>query len=369
MKNFFALNKIYENNEEKILEKFKQICKKGDFILGEEIENLEIQLEKFLNVKKFIGVGNGTDALFLALKTLGIGTGDKVITTPMSYLASTSSIYLTGAEPIFVDVDDSFNINPECIDAVDDSRVKAILPVHLAGNPANMERIMEIANKKSLYVVEDCAQAFGSSIFGKRVGTFGHLNAFSFHPLKILGAFGDAGGLSTNNINLSETVKRLRNHGHTTRDDVSDFSHNMRLDTIQAGILEVLLSGIDDEIKFRQQQVRDYQEALSKLMKHETIKFQYFNTPIEEIGFNFLMIRVDDRTNLMDFLKENGYETKIHYPRLLCDLGPNIRNFKGISIPNARRFSDQIMSLPLGRNFNKSDINSISKLICKFYGI
>jgi dTDP-4-amino-4,6-dideoxygalactose transaminase len=366
-KNFFSIGSKYKNYRKKIHQKINQICSSGQFILGEDLEIFERNISLYLNSKNFIGVGNGTDALYLAIKSLGIGPGDKVITTPMSYIASTSSIYLSGATPIFVDVDESLNISPSAINEVNDKDVKAILVVHLGGNPAEMVSIMKIAKKKSIYVIEDCAQAFGTKLNGKKLGTYGDVNAFSFHPLKILGAFGDAGGISTDIEKLSKKIINMRNHGHITRDDVEDFSHNMRMDTIQAGILNIFLEDIELEIKLRQKQIATYRKKLNSVVNRGSIVFPRLNESLEEISFNFLIIRVRNRDALISFLQNNGYEIKIHYPKLLCDLSAIKIDKNQYPLVNSKIYVNEILSLPIGEGHKMLDIINICKLIIKFY--
>ena len=366
-KNFFSIGLKYQKNKRKIHQKIGNISSKGQFILGEDLEIFERNTAIYLNCKEFVGVGNGTDALYLAIKSLGIGPGDKVITTPMSYIASTSSIYLAGATPIFVDVDESLNISPSAINQVNDPDVKAILVVHLGGNPAEMVAILEIAKKKSLFVIEDCAQAFGTDFNERKLGTYGDVNAFSFHPLKILGAFGDAGGISTNNEKLAKKIITMRNHGHITRDDVNEFSHNMRMDTIQAGILNIFLENIDLEIKLRQKQIAFYREKLIAVVNQGLVVFPRLNESLAAISFNFLIVRAKNRDELIDYIQKNGYEIKIHYPKLLCDLSANKVMNNIYPLVNSKIYVNEILSLPIGDGHKMLDIKNICKLIEKFY--
>mgnify|MGYP001444070758 CR=1 FL=1 len=231
--------------KEELLEAISRVMDHGIFIMGQELDEFESRFAELSGSAYAVGVNSGTDALILALRAVGVGPGDEVITVPNSFLASTSCITLLSAQPVFVDVKDDYNIDPDLIEDAITPRTKAILPVHLTGRPADMDKIMEIAQRRGLQVIEDCAQAVGAEYRGKPVGCFGAVGCFSLHPLKTLNACGDGGVLTTNDEELYQRFKVLRNHGLLNRDECIDWSMNSRLDTLQAAEIHDLLTYIE----------------------------------------------------------------------------------------------------------------------------
>ena len=209
----------------------------SDFILGDSLHSFEKNFSNYLGIDHTVGVANGTDALVLCLRCLGISAGDEVITTPKTYLASASSIHLVGAIPIFADIGDDYNLCPESILKSITNKTKAVVLVHLAGNPAQEQLISDICKSHNIYLISDCAQAAGSFIGDYHVGSFSDFSTYSFHPLKNLSCIGDGGLIATNNSDYAAWLKLARNHGHISRDDSSFFSINSRLDSFQASIL------------------------------------------------------------------------------------------------------------------------------------
>ena len=216
----------HKSLKSEILQAIEEVLNHGMFVLGDEVREFERMFADYCQVKYAVGVNSGTDALILAMKALGIGEGDEVITVPNSFLATASSIVLAGAKPVFVDVRDDYNINPELIEPAITTRTKAILPVHLTGRPADMKTIMEIAGKHNLYVIEDCAQAIGAEYKGKRVGGFGDIGCFSLHPLKNLNALGDGGIITTDQEETYEYILKDQNHGLRNRDECDFLAYN-----------------------------------------------------------------------------------------------------------------------------------------------
>ena len=235
------LKKIIYQLKKEIDNSIQQVINKTDFILGSEVKKFESKFANFLNIKYCAGVSSGTSAIELALRACDIGNGDEVITTPHTWVSTAEAISNVGAKPIFVDIrEDTFNINAELIENKISKKTKAILPVHLYGNPAEMSLIMKIAKKYKLKVIEDVAQAHGAEFEGKKCGTIGDLGCFSFYPGKNLGAFGDAGAIVSNNKYLIEKIKKLRNHGSSkTKNEYDILGNNSRLDGIQAAVLNV----------------------------------------------------------------------------------------------------------------------------------
>ena len=242
---YIHLGEQHRNIKTEILKSIEVLLDNGSFILGEETSRFEARFAALSETKYAIGVGNGTDTMVLTMRALGIGSGDEVITAPNSYLASASSIALAGAKPVFADVKEDYTIDPVCIEKAITSKTKAIIPVHLTGKPADMDAIMAIAVKYNLHVIEDCAQAVGAKYNGKPVGSFGIVGSFSLHPLKNLGACGDAGVITTNDETLNDYLRKALTHGHSSRDAVDFWSFNTRIDNLQAAILNVKFNELD----------------------------------------------------------------------------------------------------------------------------
>src|SRR5690606_19924572 len=241
-----------------------RILKSGQFILGGDVRAFEAEIAAYLGVKHAIGVNSGTDALLIGLRALGVGPGDEVITTPFTFFATAEVISLLGATPVFVDIDpESFNIDPDLIEEKITARTKAIIPVHLYGRAAEMEKIMAIARKHGLKVVEDVAQAMGGEAQGKKLGSIGDVGAFSFFPTKNLGAYGDGGLITTDNDELAELAKMLRAHGSRKKYYNEVLGYNSRLDTLQAAILRVKLPHIDAWNKRRFEAAVRYSDLLA----------------------------------------------------------------------------------------------------------
>ena len=237
----------------------------GQFILGEDLARFEKSFAHLCGTTYAVGVANGTDALFLSMKVLGIGQGDEVITAPNSFLASASSICLAGATPVFADVREDFNIDPEQIRKVISPKTKAIIPVHLTGRPADLDAILSIAQEYHLAVIEDCAQAVCAEYNDKPVGSFGNLGCFSLHPLKNLSACGDGGVITTSNEDLYHQLLKARNHGLRNRDECEFWSYNSRLDNIQAAMLNVKLNKLSEWTARRRKIASYYYERISGL--------------------------------------------------------------------------------------------------------
>ena len=255
-----------------------------------------------------VGVSSGTSALYLTLQCLGIGPGDEVITPANSFLASASSIALTGARPVFVDVGENYNIDPARIETVITAKTRAIMPVHLTGRPADMHGILEIADAHRLHVVEDCAQSVGARFHNQPVGSFGVAGCFSLHPLKNLSAAGDGGVVTTNDAELNEKLRKARNHGLRNRDECEFWSHNCRLDTIQAAMLLVKMKYLDSWIDARRAHAGFYQEHLGGVVQIPV------DRPHERAVYHTFIIMADGRDALQDYLREHGVDTKVHYP-------------------------------------------------------
>ncbi|MDP9225013.1 MAG: DegT/DnrJ/EryC1/StrS family aminotransferase [Actinomycetota bacterium] len=301
---------------DELMKAIEGVLRSGEFILGPNVEAFEREIAEYLGVKHAIGVNSGTDALMISLRALGIGPGDEVITTPFTFFATAESISNVGATPVFVDIEPvTFNIDPELIESAITSRTKAILPVHLYGHPAEMGRVTEIAKAHGLKVVEDCAQAMGAEYAGRKVGTFGQASAFSFFPSKNLGAFGDAGLIATDDDRVAELALMLRAHGSKRKYENEMLGFNSRLDELQAAILRVRLTRLDETNEGRRRLAERYSEWLADS--------EDFTIPAEVEGVRHVYNQYTIRAHRMDRdvvrrdFAEAGISTMVYYPRPL----------------------------------------------------
>jgi len=345
-----------------ITQVFEKILSSGQYVLGEDVEKFEKNISEYLNVKYSLGVNSGTDALFLCLKAYGIGESDEVITAPNSFLATASSIVATGAKPIFVDVADDLNIDPNLIEEKITKNTEAIIPVHLSGKPAQMNPIMEIAEKYNLKVIEDAAQSIGTEYFSKKTGSIGHAGCFSMHPLKTLNACGDAGLITTNDCELYDQLKQLRNIGLKNRNESHIWGYNSRLDNIQAAILNIKLQYLDSWIEKRRQNAKFYMEHL------ENIVLLPKEEEYEKHSFHTFVIQTDNRDDFQNYLLKNNIETKVHYPipihvqKVAGDLGNKAGDF-----PNTLSFANRILSLPIYQDLREEELEYVTDTIQDFF--
>ena len=295
---------------DELLEAVQRVLRSGQFILGPEVEAFESEVAEYLGVKHAIGVNSGTDALVIGLRALGIGPGDEVITTPFTFFATAESICNVGATPVFADIDErTFNIDPEQIQAAITRRTRAIMPVHLYGNPCDMDRIMAIAEAHNLKVIEDCAQSFGARYRGKQTGTIGDAGAFSFFPTKNLGACGDGGLLATDDDTVAGMARMLRNHGARQKNQHEVLGYNSRLDSLQAAILRVKLPHVDECNGRRRQVAKRYNAQLKDAPGLITPNVS------ESHVFHQYTVRVmgERRNHVQAVLETYGIGTSVHY--------------------------------------------------------
>lgn len=348
--------------KDEILDEIGSLLSSGQFILGETVARFEEAVASFCQVKYVIGVANGTDALVLAMKAIGIQPGDEVITAPNSFLASGSSIILAGGRPVFVDVDEHMNMDAKQIEAKITSRTKAIMPVHLTGRPANMEAINSIAEKHGLKVIEDAAQAVGAKLNGKPVGGWGDLACFSLHPLKNLSACGDGGIITTNNEEYYQYLLKARNHGLINRDECAMIGYNSRLDALQAAILNVKMKYLQSYNDRRRAIASIYESRISDVVR----------TPGEQAHehsvYHTYIIRTPQRDELQAYLKEKGVDSKVHYPipihlqEAFADLGLGAGDF-----PVCEQQAAEILSLPVYPELSDEKIEYICDCIQSFF--
>jgi len=332
----------------------------GDYILGSEVKEFETNFAKYCECKYAIGVANGTDALSICMKAVGIGNGDEVITTPNSFIGTAGAIMAIGAKPIFVDVAEDYNINPDLIENAITNNTKAIIPVHLTGRPANMKPISEIAKKYNLYVIEDAAQAVGSKYYGKKVGSFGILGCFSLHPLKNLSCCGDGGVITTNDKDLFEKISKLRNHGLRNRNESDFWGYNSRLDSVQAAILNVKLRYLEKSKERINEIVSLYGKGLSDFVKVPD------DREYEEPFYHNFIIESDKREELQKYLLEKGIENTVHYP-IPIHLQKAAQSMGKFNFPVAEAQAKRILSLPLYPELTNEQINMVIEAIKSFY--
>ena len=352
----------HQSITEKLLQAVEKVLKVGDFIQGEEVQLFEKRFAEYCGCKYAVGVANGTDALILTMKALEIGPGDEVITVPNSFLATASSIALVGARPVFVDVRDDLNINPYLIEEAITSHTKAIIPVHLTGRPADMQPILEIAQRNNLWVIEDAAQAVGAMYHEQRVGSFGIAGCFSLHPLKNLNACGDGGIITTDDDALYEKLLKFRNHGLKSRDECEFWGHNSRLDTIQAAMLNVKLNYLAKWTEERRQNAAFYQERLGDIIQAPVDK------PYEWAVYHTFVIQCERRDELQRYLLDKGIETKIHYPiPIHLQEAARYLGYKPGDFPIAKRQAGRILTLPVYPELTEGQKEILVTEIRRFY--
>ena len=350
---------------EPYLNDIKELVKSGDFTLGKALTEFEENFADLLGLPYAIGVGSGTDALVLSLEILGIGPGDEVITTPNTFVASVGAIVQTGARPVFVDNNDEYTIDVSKIEAAITPKTKAILPVHLTGSPADMPAIMEIANRHNLLVVEDAAQAILAAIDGKSVGSWGKTAGFSMHPLKNLNIWGDGGIIVTRSEELCEKLRLYRNHGMKTRDEIAFWSHNSRLDTLQALIANRLLPEANKITDQRIENAKTYDEGFEDL--EEFIHVPQRKAGVKQV-YHTYVVRVKERDKLYEYLRENGIPAKIHYPiPLHLQEAARPLGYKEGDFPVCEEHCRTILTLPVHQYLNPEQISFIIEKIHQFY--
>ena len=341
---------------------FDEVLDSGHYIQGPNVAAFEREFAEFCEAPFATGVANGTCSLHLVLRSMGVGPGDEVITAPNSFFASAAAISLVGAKIVFADVNEDSNIDPDAIEAVITDRTKAIMPVHLTGRPVDMVRIQAIADAHGLGILEDAAQAVGSSFRGQKVGSWGTAASFSLHPLKSLHAFGDAGILTARDERIIQDVALRKNHGLVDRGTCAEWSFNCRLDEVQAALLRVQLRNVGAKIAERRRLAHRYHELLR----------DYVVVPEEREGeihtYQTYLIQAGDRDALQAHLRANGVEAIVHYATPLhlqpaaADLGYGPGSF-----PVTERLSDSILSLPLFPGMTAEQQDRVVTEIASFY--
>lgn len=334
----------------------------GELAGGRYVEKFERDFATYCGVAHAVGVGSGTEALWLTLLAMGIGPGDEVITVPMSFVATVEAICLTGAKPVFVDIDPhTYTIDPSALHGALTHRTKAIIPVHLFGQPADMAPILEFAHQHGLRVIEDAAQAHGAECGGQKVGSIGDAGCFSFYPAKNLGAMGEAGAIVTDHKKLADRIQKLRNHGQSHKNSHALVGWNCRMDGIQGAVLSLKLQRLDHENQMRRGHARRYAEKLSDLSE--------LDLPMEASGrshvFHIYAIRTSARDRLTSHLRANQIEFGVHYP-VPIHLQPAFHHL-GLRLgdfPISESYANELVSLPMFPEMETEQIDQVARAIC-----
>ena len=349
----------YHRLKDEIDRGLAEVLESCAFVLGPNVREFEREAASYLGVKHAIGVASGTDALHLALRAAGVGEGDEVITTPFTFIATAEAIRYVGAVPVFVDIDPrTFNIDPTAIEAALTPQTKAVMPVHLFGQPADMERIQSICTHRKLALIEDCAQSFGATIQGRQTGTFGTAAGYSFFPSKNLGACGDGGLVVTDSDDLAETIRMLHNHGSKVRYYHDAIGYNSRLDEMQAAILRVKLRHLDEFNRGRRRVARLYSDLMDKLP---------VETPCEDdIGihvYHQYTLLTDRRDAVMEALRHANIACAVYYPVPLHKQQAFAAECRGLTLPVAESVAARCLSLPIYPELEEANIRHIVSVI------
>ncbi len=354
----------YRNSKKEIDSAIQDVLLRGDLILRKDVEKFEKNVASFVGTKFAVGVNSCTDALIFALKAAGIKKGEEVITVSHTFFATIEAIHHCGAKPILIDVGDDFLIDPGKIEKVITKRTRAILPVHLNGRMCKMGEIMAIAKKYNLIVIEDAAQSLGAEFKGKMAGSFGLASCFSFYPAKILGSLGDGGIVTTNNKNIVEKIRLLRNHGQKTKTKIVCYGFTSRLHNLQAAILNVKFKYLPKWIKRRREIAQIYTEGLSSIKEIKLPPSPNSNRRFFDIYQNYVL-KAQKRDKLFNYLKENGVETLIK---------DSVANHKqpglGLShfyLPYSEQLAKEVISLPMYPELTNSQVDYVINCIHNFY--
>lgn len=361
---YLDLHSQFKKIEAEIKDAIARVLSSSIFVLGPEVETFEKAFSQYIQTSNTIAVNNGTAALHLALKTLNIGAEDEVITTPFSFAASSWGISYVGAKPVYVDIDNrTFNIDPTKIEAAITPKTKAILIVHLYGQPCDMDPILSIARKYNLFVIEDAAQAHGAEYKGKRVGALGTIGIFSFYPTKNLGAYGEAGAVVTNDAKLAERARLLRNHGAKDRYYHEEIGFNYRMEAIQAAILNVKLKYLDQWNAARSKVAEKYNEPLGNV---SSLQLPYIAPNVKSVHHLYSVLS-PERESLRHYLTKNNIGHSVHYPiPLHLQKCYTYLGYKQGDLPVAEKSAAQVINLPIYPEMPMADIERVSDAIQQF---
>jgi dTDP-4-amino-4,6-dideoxygalactose transaminase len=358
------LSQQFENCPE-LWEELKKFVKTGDFTLGKPLYEFEDNFASLIGTKYAIGVNSGTDALKIALRALGVGAGDEVITAANTFVATVGAIAEIGAIPVFIDVDETFCMDVELVEQAITPKTKAIVPVHFTGYMTKMDRVIDLAKKYGLVVVEDACQSILAEWKGKKAGTWGDAAAFSLHPLKNLNVWSDGGIIVTNNPQLDEKIRLLRNHGLINRDTVEILGYNSRLDTFQAVVANWLLPQAVDISNKRISNAKQLDDAFNKIPQIKVPK------RIEDmrIVYHLYIVFAERRDELLKFCLNRDIEAKIHYPIPIYKQKALGNNYNLMQFPNTDHHAQNVISFPCDQHLNSSQLEEITNSVSEFYSL
>ncbi len=360
---FVDLKRQYLSIKTEVDEAISKVIQETSFVGGTEVKAFEEAFAAFTGVKHCISCANGTDSLEILLKAMGIGPGDEVIVPSHSWISTSEAVTTAGAKPVFVDtLPLRYTIDPAKIEKAVTPRTKAIIPVHLCGIPAEMDEILDIANRHKLFVLEDCAQAHGAEYKGKRIGSIGHAASFSFYPGKNLGAYGDAGGMLTNDDAIAEKAAMIANHGQKGKHNHLMEGRNSRMDTLQAAVLNVKLPQLGKWNELRRKNAALYFNLLKDLPT-ELPQYPDYSTPV----YHLFVVQTNNREGLMQFLKEHGVATGIHYPVMLPMLPPYKGGHNEADFPVSVAYQNRILSLPMFPEMEEAEIQYVAETVKSFF--
>lgn len=366
---FVHLPTMYHRMEKELNAAFKDVMSRGDLILRKDLSEFEHSMASLLGMKYTVGVGSGTDALFLALKAANVGTGDEVITVAYTCIATIAVITNCGAKPVLVDIGDDYNMNVDLVDKAITSKTKAIIPVHLNGRMCNMKRLMDIARKHKLIVIEDAAQAIEARFDEKKAGTFGLAGCFSLYPMKIFGATGDGGLVVTNDDKIAEKISQLRDLGQRRfPEEVLYFGFSSRLDNLQAALLNVKLKYLQEWITRRRELGARYHKGLFGVEELKLPPPPQTNSPYFDVFQNYV-IRAKERDKLVSYLKDNGIETLTSWYLSKPLHKQKALNLAHFHLPNTEQFAKDSISLPLNSEVSDEQVDYVIKNIKNFYKV
>jgi dTDP-4-amino-4,6-dideoxygalactose transaminase len=361
---FTHFKKEFKNLKPYLIRSLIRVGNSGEYVFGKELEKFEQNVKKFLNAKYVLGVGNWTEGMIILCKAMGLKKNDEIITVSNSFIATCGAIAYAGCKPVLVDIGDDLNINEKLIEKKINLKTKAIMPVHLSGIPANLDKISKIAKKNKIFLIEDAAHAFGAKYKNKHVGTIGDVGIFSLHPRKNFHVFGDGGLMVTNNKALYKKMLLLRNHGLKNRDNSIIWGTNSRLDNLQASFGNIMMSRINGWNKLQLSIANYYSKHLKNF-----VKVPIYNTKISNPTFHQYIIRTSYRDKLKKFLKNKGIETAIHYPIPIHKQKAFINTFGKISLKKTEIYSKEILSLPMHHSLNKLQLKYVVKMIKLFFDL
>lgn len=352
------------SDKDVILEKIREVVTRGDFTLGREVDKLEEAFAQLVGAKHAIGVGSGTDAIFLSLRALDLQPGDEVITTSFTFYATIGAIVTAGGTPVFCDIEEDFNISIAGIKKLITDKTKAIVPVHWTGRPCEMNEMIDISEEYGIPIIEDACHSILAEYHGRKTGTFGITGCFSFHPLKNLNVWGDGGIITTNSDEMNAKIRLLRNHGLTDRDHCEIFGYNSRLDTIQAVVANHLLDKIHSITDARIEHANYLDRGLSEV---PGVRIPNRVDTIKEV-FHIYSFMAENRDALGQFLRENGIDAKIHYP-IPMHLQPAAQylNYKKGDFPMAENAANRTISLPVHEFVEPKDLDFMISKVKEFY--